>query len=70
MRWQYCILNSARTRLSIDYCDGRGPQPIGNNSTANVLRELGQNGWELVSVVNNAPIDQSKSYYFKRLIPQ
>ena len=73
-QWRYCIYTVKRTSATqrvrtIDYCDGKGPQAIQINSSAGVLQDLGQKGWELVTVVNysgHSPIEEYVRYYFKR----
>lgn len=66
LKWQYCVYNRAGETHTINFCDGKGPHEIKDKSPAHVLQRLGAEGFELISVVNNTPLDLSISYFFKR----
>ncbi len=54
-QWQYCFLNVRETGRAIDYCDGNGDQED-RRPVTQIVSYLGQQGWELVSVVNFTPM--------------
>jgi len=61
---QYCFLNVRETGRAIDYCDGNGDRED-RRPVAQIVSDLGRQGWELVSVVNFTPMDLFIRYCFK-----
>jgi len=66
MRWQYCIYKEMGAKRTIDYCDAKGPQLVESKTTSEVLRKLGFERWELVSIFSNVPLEPSLIYCFER----
>ena len=57
--WEYLVLSRAGGRWSDDQFDGRGP--------AEKMTELGNNGWELVSVCYDG---SAYNFYLKKPLPK
>ena len=63
--WEYCILSLNSSGVSIDYCDGKESQrqSLTARGISPLLKELGGQGWELVTVVASSV---GANYFFKR----
>jgi len=66
MKWEYCELHYVRVGGLMVVEDMTGKKNIECNRLALILDDLGQQGWELVNVIDGVNRTDTTVFYFKR----
>jgi len=66
MKWEYCELNHVRVGGIAVIEDVTGKKKVECNNLAIVLDDLGQEGWEMVGLVDGISNTDTTVFYFKR----